>query len=406
MITGNANLAAAAFTADGQTLISGSQDGTVAVSPLRSSAMTTALTYATYEFPSFGYASEYYAVSPDGRIVAAANLYGGVSLWNITQPAQPRQVGQIKITGNDFSVDLVTFSPGGRTLAIGVTTGDGNGTVTLWDVTNPARPDQIGRPLSDDAFGGSTGAATFSPDGRVLAIGNADGSVTLWNVTDPARPQPLNDDGPLLSDDSNPFDSLEFSPDGRLLVGVLGDGTIAIWELTGSSYPQPMGLPLTTDSGEFAVAAAFGPRGRTLAIGAGNSNGAITITLWNLSNPADPRQMGGPLTEEGASLATSPDGQTLAAGSTNGTVTLWDITDPAHPRQIGQNLSTDGGTMSSAAFGAQGIILATTTYDDTIQVWDLDINYAIKNICGTTALTAQQWRQYLPQLPYQPPCPR
>ena len=38
--------------------------------------------------------------------------------------------------------------------------------------------------------------------------------------------------------------------------------------------------------------------------------------------------------------------------------------------------------------------------------WTLDDLLAIEQICATTkgSLTAQQWHQYIPQLPYQPPC--
>lgn len=59
--------------------------------------------------------------------------------------------------------------------------------------------------------------------------------------------------------------------------------------------------------------------------------------------------------------------------------------------------------IQSAVFSPQGI-LATADPGGAIQLWDLDPNYAISQVCGTTMLTPQQWHQYLPQVPYQPPC--
>jgi len=83
----------------------------------------------------------------------------------------------------------VAFAPDGKTLA--VTSGDN--LTRLWNVSRPAHPEPIGRPLT-----GPTNYAisvAFSPDGDLLAVGSADKTVRLWNVADPRHPvmvgQPL-----------------------------------------------------------------------------------------------------------------------------------------------------------------------------------------------------------------------
>jgi WD40 repeat protein len=60
----------------------------------------------------------------------------------------------------------VTFSPNGRTLAVGSI----SGTATLWDVRDPAHPQQLD---------------------LNLATVNGDNTATLWDVHDAAHPQRL-----------------------------------------------------------------------------------------------------------------------------------------------------------------------------------------------------------------------
>ena len=96
----------------------------------------------------------------------------------------------------------------------------------------------------------------------------------------------------------------------------------------------PLSNPLTGPIGPLS-SVAFSPDGHTLA--AGSADG--TIWLWNVTDPAHATQIGRPLTGSTggvASVAFSPDGHTLAAGGDDGTIWLWNVTDPAHATQIGQ----------------------------------------------------------------------
>ena len=70
----------------------------------------------------------------------------------------------------------MAFGSGGHTLA----SGGFDGTVRLWDVTDPSRPRPLGQPLT----GGTAAVVSvaFSPDGRTLASGSLDGTIRLWNL--------------------------------------------------------------------------------------------------------------------------------------------------------------------------------------------------------------------------------
>ena len=151
---------------------------------------------------------------------------------------------------------------------------------------------------------------------------------------------------------------------------------------------------------------AFSRNGRTLASGSYDG----TIRLWNVADPARARRLGRPV-HTGAnvvySVAFSRDGHTLASGGDNGAIRLWDVTDPAHPRRLGRSLTGGTGVVYSVAFGRDGHTLASGTYDGAVQLWNLNVSYAIQRICATAGdLTPQQWRAYIPQLPYQPSCAR
>ena len=70
------------------------------------------------------------------------------------------------------------------------------------------------------------------------------------------------------------------------------------------------------------------------------------------------------------SVAFSPSGHMLAAGTTDSLVQLWDVTHLAHPVRLGQ-APTDQLGISCVAFSPGGRILASASGDDTIDLWDV-----------------------------------
>src|SRR5262249_42707087 len=116
-------------------------------------------------------------------------------------------------------VRSVAFSPDGHTLA---STGDDKNTI-LWDLTDPAKPNQIGRPLTGHT--GPVNSVAFSPDGHTLITGSDDKTAILWDLTDPTSPirigQPL----------TGPINSVAFSPDGHTVATAGFDQTVVLWDL-------------------------------------------------------------------------------------------------------------------------------------------------------------------------------
>jgi WD40 repeat protein len=109
---------------------------------------------------------------------------------------------------------------------------------------------------------------------------------------------------------------------------------------------------------------AFSPDGKTLASGSSDE----TVRLWDL---ATRQLLGEPLVGHSnsvLSVAFSPDGKTLASGSFDDTVRLWDL---ATRQPLGEPLVGHSLVVTSMAFSPDGKTLASGSYDFTVRLWDL-----------------------------------
>ena len=77
------------------------------------------------------------AFSPDGRTLATASQDTTTRLWDIRNPRQPGLLSTL--TGHIDTVFSATFSPDGHTLA----TASGDNTTRLWNVRDPTHPSPL-----------------------------------------------------------------------------------------------------------------------------------------------------------------------------------------------------------------------------------------------------------------------
>ena len=155
------------------------------------------------------------AFSHNSDILATGTSTDAIQLWNVTDPARPVSLGrpiaaysESVSTGRSQQITTLAFSPHLNLLA----DGDANGVIQLWNLGNPARPAPVGRVL-DNREGGVLSIA-FSSDGEMLASGNFDNKIALWNVANPAASSYVT--GRLLAGHTGTVMAVAFRPGGNV----------------------------------------------------------------------------------------------------------------------------------------------------------------------------------------------
>jgi WD40 repeat protein len=152
--------------------------------------------------------------------------------------------------------------------------------------------------------------------------------------------------------------------------------------------------PIRTFTGDtsFVVSVAFSPDGRTLAAGTSTrippqklTPGKITlgksiIKLWDVTSGQELRTLAGHTTGWVKTVAFSPDGRTLASASGDNTIWLWEV---ASGREL-RILTAHTGQVLSVAFSPDGATLASGSSDHTIKLWELPGGTQSRTLTGHT----------------------
>lgn len=353
------------FSADGQTIATGSSEGTIKLWDV-----TSAEERVAFKGPSKNAQGKAprLTFSQDGSLLACIDGTGGVQLW---QTALNRERAVLR--GHLNAVHAVAFADKGRLLA----SGGFDRAVKLWDAATGKELDTL------HGHAGIVLGLAVSPDGTLLASASADQTVRLWRLSDRKELH-------RLEGHTAPVWSAAFSPDARRLASAGSDGRIILWDVAS-------GKAAATLSGSSAeiFALAYSPDGKTLAAAEGDlfhPRKAGAVKLWDLTAGKVRAVLQG---HHGGvrSVAFSPDGATLAAGSWDATIKLW---NPS----TGQELATLAGhaqPVSSVVFSADGKTLASAGCNEAdpqasgeVKLWDVASGQVVPlrmgHRCGATGV--------------------
>jgi WD40 repeat protein len=230
------------------------------------------------------------------------------------------------------------------------------GEITLWEVGG------WGRTAAVKYEGAALTCVTFMPGATTLVSASLDKTIRLWDI---AQLQSSK----MIEKHAGPAYFAAVSADGRLLASGGGQTPVKILHLKGKTRSHEIPEPN-------AWSFAFSPDARMLAVTTVSDTAPGHVLLWDALAKKEKAVLKG-FSAAVFSVAFSPDGKILASGSgfldpkaprdVSGEITLWD----ANSGKELQRLRAHRDAVMSLAFSPDGKTLASGSSDCTAKIWKL-----------------------------------
>jgi WD40 repeat protein len=373
------------FSPDGGRLLVGSQDGSVALWDLDG---IHGITHAVGK-RTRGWISSL-ALNPDGTRIA----------FHESPPFRPntfdffwlREPGTLRVLDVDTGHELAALELDATALAF---TFDGDRLVAAQDeqlvIVDPGAGSETGTiPVSRPPL-----SLAASPTENIVAtVTDGDPWVTLWD------PIALTEIRRLRYPDADFFDSVTFDPSGTTVAAGGASGDIVVWDVATGRRLFVL-QPKMTD----IFGLAFSPEGKSIAAAGYSASVEVRVVLWNVRTRTEIAVI--EFLEAGLPrLSFSPDGRVLMLAA-SGPLRLWNVRartelgEPFTPpgQSVGEIVMSLDGSLAASAGGRH-----VTLWDDLL--WDPDLRSLADRLCPIIGrnLTASEWEQFLPGVPYQRTC--
>lgn len=245
--------------------------------------------------------------SPDGDQIASGSLDKTVRIWDAASGREER-----RIEGHSGHINSVCFSPDGRTVASASRDYYNqlkDATIRIWDLDSGDELFVLEGHVSD------VSSIDFCPDGSRIVSGGAstypnptDNTIRIWDLRDPVSPL-------IVDAHSGTVKDVRYSPSGTKIISCSWDDTVRLFDAETGTEVAMIG-----EENARVSDATFSPDGKTVIVG---WNGMVKIL------EADSLHLKGTIAENMFtrtrvdSVAISPHGDTIAAGSIDDRLRLW-----------------------------------------------------------------------------------
>jgi WD40 repeat protein len=237
---------------------------------------------------------------------------------------------------------LATYSPDGKRIAIA----SGDDIVRIQDAVTGKKLAALPTGQGDEVI-----SAAWSPDGkRIATVSSAERGARIWNAATGAQL------GWLLVPDSLPK-SAAYSPDGKHMVFATYEKTARVFDVTTgrqlavlSGHGGPVNFAAYSPDGSRIVTASSDKTARIWVAGTGKQltvlsghSGVVRFAAW------------------------SPDGERIVTASDDKTARIWDAVTG---KQLAELTNPSGNSVRTAKYSPDGKRIATASSDNAARIWD------------------------------------